>query len=209
LSCLRTYVSILYCCNCWYNYECIFVIVPCGTLIWIKILYCIAFKRLSTGVDPGFQVIGGGFAHLKKIAPSGGRRENCWVISCEKSRFYAKKIIFVPILRGEGASGAPPPSHGSAHLSYDRLHNTWLNHLIGYLVFKKCLILLSVSILDIALRWRRFLKDNVHLIWVYSKLCDSFDFYITWRLHLWFSFTGLYIIYKPDAGIDRLIAPPP
>jgi hypothetical protein len=72
------------------------------------------FKRLSTGVDPGFQVIGGGFAHLKKIAPSGGRRENCWVISCEKSRFYAKKIIFVPILRGEGASGAPPPSHGSA-----------------------------------------------------------------------------------------------
>ena len=29
----------------------------------------------------------------KKIAPSGGRRENCWGISCEKSRFYAK-IIF-------------------------------------------------------------------------------------------------------------------
>jgi hypothetical protein len=33
-------------------------------------------------------------AHLKKIAPSGGRRENFWGISCEKSRFYAKKIIF-------------------------------------------------------------------------------------------------------------------
>ena len=31
---------------------------------------------------------------LKKIAPSGGRRENCWVISCEKSRFYAKKSYF-------------------------------------------------------------------------------------------------------------------
>jgi hypothetical protein len=31
---------------------------------------------------------------LKKIAPSGGRRENCWGNSCEKSRFYAKKIIF-------------------------------------------------------------------------------------------------------------------
>ena len=30
----------------------------------------------------------------KKIEPSGGRRENCWGISCEKSRFYAKKIIF-------------------------------------------------------------------------------------------------------------------
>jgi hypothetical protein len=32
--------------------------------------------------------LGGG---LKKIAPSGGRSENCWGISCEKSRFYAKK----------------------------------------------------------------------------------------------------------------------
>jgi hypothetical protein len=27
----------------------------------------------------------------------GGRRENFWVISCEKSRFYAKKILFFPI----------------------------------------------------------------------------------------------------------------
>jgi hypothetical protein len=27
----------------------------------------------------------------------GGRREDCWGISCEKSRFYAKKIIFFPI----------------------------------------------------------------------------------------------------------------
>jgi hypothetical protein len=38
--------------------------------------------------DPGFQVRGGA---LKKIAPSRGRRENFWGISCEKSRFYAKK----------------------------------------------------------------------------------------------------------------------
>jgi hypothetical protein len=36
----------------------------------------------------------GGGAHLKKIAPSGGRRENFWGISCEKSRFYAKKSYF-------------------------------------------------------------------------------------------------------------------
>jgi hypothetical protein len=41
--------------------------------------------------DPGFQVRGGA---LKKIAPSGGRREHFWGISCEKSRFYAKKILF-------------------------------------------------------------------------------------------------------------------
>ena len=31
---------------------------------------------------------------LKIIAPSGASRENLWDISCEKSRFYAKKIIF-------------------------------------------------------------------------------------------------------------------
>jgi hypothetical protein len=37
--------------------------------------------------------LGGGGA-LKKIAPSRGRRENCWGISCEKSRFYAKKSYF-------------------------------------------------------------------------------------------------------------------
>ena len=49
-----------------------------------------------TGADPGFQVRGGA---VKKIAPSGGS------ISCEKSRFYAKKIIFFPIL-----GRAPPPA---------------------------------------------------------------------------------------------------
>ena len=41
------------------------------------------------GADPGFQVRGGGA--LKIIVPSGGRRENFWGISCEKSRLYAKK----------------------------------------------------------------------------------------------------------------------
>jgi hypothetical protein len=43
---------------------------------------------------------------LKKIAPNGGRRENFGGISCEKSRFYAKKIIFFPIL-GEGRRVRP------------------------------------------------------------------------------------------------------
>ena len=46
----------------------------------------------DTGADPGFQVRGGGT--LKKIAPSGERRENLGGISCEKSQFYAKKSIF-------------------------------------------------------------------------------------------------------------------
>ena len=38
----------------------------------------------------------------------GGRREKFWGISCEISRFYAKKIIFFPILGGGGAHPAPP-----------------------------------------------------------------------------------------------------
>ena len=46
-----------------------------------------------TGADPGFQVRGG--SALKKIAPSGGRRENLWGIPCEKSQFYAKKSYFL------------------------------------------------------------------------------------------------------------------
>jgi hypothetical protein len=59
-----------------------------------------------TGADPGFQV-GGGEGRLKKIAPSGGRREKYWGISCEKSRFYAKKFIFFPILGAARAGCAP------------------------------------------------------------------------------------------------------
>jgi hypothetical protein len=39
------------------------------------------------GADSGFQVRGGGA--LKKIAPSGGSRENFGGFSCEKSRFCA------------------------------------------------------------------------------------------------------------------------
>ena len=45
----------------------------------------------NPGADPGFQVRGG---VLRKIAPSGGRPENFWGISCEKSRVYAKKSYF-------------------------------------------------------------------------------------------------------------------
>ena len=63
--------------------------------------------RDSSGADPGFQVRGGGA--LKKIAPSGGRREHFWSISCEKSRFYAKKNHFFFNFRGARA-GCPPRS---------------------------------------------------------------------------------------------------
>ena len=48
----------------------------------------------SSGADPGFQVRGGGGA-LKKIAPSRGRREKFWGISCEKNHdFKPKNHIF-------------------------------------------------------------------------------------------------------------------
>ena len=59
-----------------------------------------------TGADPGFQVRGGA---LKKIAPSGGRRENCWGNSCENLR---QKIIFFPILGGHAPGASPPPPPG-------------------------------------------------------------------------------------------------
>ena len=44
------------------------------------------------------------------LSNCGGRRETFWGISCEKSRFYAKKIIFFSILGGERAGCAPPGS---------------------------------------------------------------------------------------------------
>ena len=57
------------------------------------------FNYQDAGADPGFQVRGGA---LKKIAPSRGRSEKFWGISCEKSRFHAKKSYFSNF-RGEGA----------------------------------------------------------------------------------------------------------
>ena len=65
------------------------------------------------GADPGFQVRGGKFL---KIAPSGRRREKFRGISCEKSLFYAKKILFFQILGGGGVPNARPP--GSAPVVY-------------------------------------------------------------------------------------------
>ena len=67
------------------------------------------FNELFQGRIQDFK-LGGGGAHLKKIAPSGGRRENCWGISCEKSRFYAKKSYFFPILGGGERRVRPPGS---------------------------------------------------------------------------------------------------
>jgi hypothetical protein len=56
------------------------------------------------GADPGFQVRGGA---LKKIAPSGGRRENVWGISCEKNHDFTPKNHIFSSLRGGGVPSAP------------------------------------------------------------------------------------------------------
>jgi hypothetical protein len=40
-----------------------------------------------------------GGAHLKKVRRAEGGRENFWGISCEKSRFYAKKLYFFQLRR--------------------------------------------------------------------------------------------------------------
>ena len=71
----------------------------------------------SPGANPGFQVRGGGGggAHLNKLHRAEGGAK-IWGISCEKSRFYAKKIIFFPIL------GPPPPPPVSAPVVY------WLHY---------------------------------------------------------------------------------
>ena len=73
-------------------------------------------------MDPG---LGGGA--LKKIAPSGGRRENFWGISCEKSRFYAKNLIFSNFRGGGGGGGgAPgaPPGSAPAIIYLNHVSNT-------------------------------------------------------------------------------------
>ena len=81
--------------------------------VFVKYLALLIIERKSKTTTPtqnqeriqDFKV---GGTHLKKIAPTGGRRENLWGISCEKSQFYAKKILFFPILGGACAGCAPP-----------------------------------------------------------------------------------------------------
>ena len=66
-----------------------------------------------SGADPGFQVRGGA---LKKIAPSGGRREIFGVSSVKNNDFTPKNHIFSNS-RG-GAPGAPPPLDPPLYIAY-------------------------------------------------------------------------------------------
>jgi hypothetical protein len=49
------------------------------------------FRLPQAGADPGFQVRGDA---VKKIAPSGGRREICWVFRVKIHDFTPKNHIF-------------------------------------------------------------------------------------------------------------------
>ena len=52
------------------------------------------------------------------LSNCGWRRENCWDISCEKSRFYTKKNIFFPILGGARTRPLPPGSAPAYYLTF-------------------------------------------------------------------------------------------
>ena len=95
--------------------------------------------------------LGGGGA-LKKIAPSGGRRENFWGILCEKSRFYAKKSYF----RGRGA---PPWIRPCGRRVTSQIIKVTL-----------CILMLQRAITQILLRRRCSLKCMLQL---YDKFTIS------------------------------------
>ena len=66
-------------------HDILYILYTCISIICHRHFFCIHQGRMQN-----FKL----GAHLKKTASSGGRRENCWGISCEKSRFYAKKSYF-------------------------------------------------------------------------------------------------------------------
>ena len=60
-------------------------------------LFCFRSIVFSiSGADPGFQVREGA---LKKIVPSGGRREHFGIFRVKNHDFYAKKSYFFQLLR--------------------------------------------------------------------------------------------------------------
>jgi hypothetical protein len=72
----------------------------------------VTISKPHPGADSGFQVRWGGGA-LRKIAPSGGRRENFGVFRVKNHDFMQKNLIFSNFRGGTRAGCAPPPP-GSA-----------------------------------------------------------------------------------------------
>ena len=101
--------------------------------------HCTTHVLQLSGADTGFQIRGG---VLKKIAPSGGRRENFWGISCENSRFYAKKadygISLLPLTSNSKNKTVMSKLHCMSNLQF-KFH---FNPLSGYLGVAGCRILL-------------------------------------------------------------------
>ena len=98
------------------------------------------------GVDPGFQVRGGG--GLKKNSPSGGRRENCLGISfLEKIMILRQKIIFSNF-KG-GACRVCPPLDPPLRSVTDSTHITFSINSILCLLFVHDFTIFSVSVLFI------------------------------------------------------------
>ena len=133
------------------------------------IIILVSKTLYEPGADPGFQVRGG--AHLKKMrrAEGGakffgvfrvknhdftpknhifsnceGGRENCWGITCEKSRFYAKNI-FSNFKGGGWAPGAPPsgsapdnvvPSEGFKQRSLQHISAYIRHHRVSNLLIR-------------------------------------------------------------------------
>ena len=85
------------------------------------------FAGTISGADPGF----------KKIAPSRGRRENFLGISCEKSRFYAKKNHIFTNFRGARAGWAPPLPWIHPCTTYKSVCE-WKQNIISFNIVHNC-----------------------------------------------------------------------
>jgi hypothetical protein len=64
-------------------------------------------KRTLAGADPGFQVRGGGGAHLKKLRRAEGGTKIFGVFHVKNHDFMPKNHIFFPILGGACTGCAP------------------------------------------------------------------------------------------------------
>ena len=88
------------------------------------------------------------------VSNCGGRRENCWGISCEKSRFYAKKSYFFPIWGGGGGRAecaSPGSAPGCVTVTFFETRSCQVDH------YSYCNILVTV------------------LVWWYSPVTDQWN----------------------------------
>ena len=68
-----------------------------------------------SGTDPGFQVRGGGGAHLKKLRRAEGGAHILGVFRVKNHDFTPKNNIFSNFRGGGGGAGCPPPLDPPLH----------------------------------------------------------------------------------------------